>query len=161
MRPSRRRNRHPPAAIPRRRHRLSREPGERVGRNGRTDRLPTPHRAAEHSPCTGAGGGRGSDHQRRSGSGGDLLVHADRTARRPLVGARDRRRDHDRGRGRSAAGLRAPSNGALGRTGGRAQTRPWTRIAFTVLAVCAQVARNWLMLHAIGVTSRSLTRWPC
>ena len=24
-------------------------------------------------------------------------------------------------------------------------------IAFTVLAVCAQVARNWLMLHAIGV----------
>ena len=24
-------------------------------------------------------------------------------------------------------------------------------ITFTVLAVCAQVARNWLMLHAIGV----------
>jgi hypothetical protein len=24
-------------------------------------------------------------------------------------------------------------------------------IAFTVLAVCAQVARNWLMLHTIGV----------
>ena len=24
-------------------------------------------------------------------------------------------------------------------------------IAFTLLAVCAQVARNWLMLHAIGV----------
>ena len=33
-------------------------------------------------------------------------------------------------------------------------------IAFTVLAVCAQVARNWLMLHAIGVNV-GLTRWPC
>jgi uncharacterized membrane protein YbhN (UPF0104 family) len=26
----------------------------------------------------------------------------------------------------------------------------WRLIAFTLLAVCAQVARNWLMLHAIG-----------
>jgi hypothetical protein len=24
-------------------------------------------------------------------------------------------------------------------------------IAFVLLAVCAQIARNWLMLHAIGV----------
>jgi uncharacterized membrane protein YbhN (UPF0104 family) len=35
---------------------------------------------------------------------------------------------------------------AVVRNKGRARV-----IAFTILAVCAQVARNWLMLHAIGV----------
>ena len=36
----------------------------------------------------------------------------------------DRSREHGRGGGRAAAGLRAPSNRALGGTGDRAQTRP-------------------------------------
>lgn len=52
---------------------------------------------------------------------------------------------------------------ALRRVSERRRTGLWTGlavlrkhgrgrvIAFTVLAVCAQVARNWLMLHAIGV----------
>ena len=52
---------------------------------------------------------------------------------------------------------------ALRRVSERHRTGVWTGlaivrkhgrgrvIAFTVLAVCAQVARNWLMLHAIGV----------
>ncbi len=52
---------------------------------------------------------------------------------------------------------------ALRRVSGRHRTGLWAGlavvrkhgrgrvIAFTVLAVCAQVARNWLMLHAIGV----------
>ena len=52
---------------------------------------------------------------------------------------------------------------ALGRVSRRHRTGLWAGlavvrnkgrgrvIAFTLLAVCAQVARNWLMLHAIGV----------
>jgi hypothetical protein len=52
---------------------------------------------------------------------------------------------------------------ALRRVSGRRRTGVWAGLAilrmqgrgrlvtFAVLAVCAQVARNWLMLHAIGV----------
>ena len=114
--------------------------------------LPAPHRAADRSPCTGTGGGRGSDHHRRSRPGGDLLVHADRAARRPLVGARDRSRDHDWGREPLCGGSRERHRTGL--WAGLAILHKDGRgrmIAFTLLSVCAQVARNWLMLRAIGV----------
>ena len=46
----------------------------------------------DRSSCAGAARSRGSDHYRRSRTCGDLLLHADRSARRSLVGARDRSR---------------------------------------------------------------------
>ncbi|MDQ6816828.1 MAG: flippase-like domain-containing protein [Actinomycetota bacterium] len=62
-----------------------------------------------------------------------------------------------------AVGITAVVVATLHRVSERRRTGLWTglaimrgqgrarMIAFTLLAVCAQVARNWLMLHAIGV----------
>ena len=77
--------------------------------------------APESAPrFAGSADSRGSDHYRRSRAGGDLLLYADRSARRSMVGARHRSRDHGRGGRCSAPGFQAPSNRTVGGPGGGA-----------------------------------------
>ena len=53
---------------------------------------------------------------------------------------------------RAARRWRAAARGVLERAGGPAQPDGRTRvIALVLVAVFAQIARNWLLLHAVGV----------
>lgn len=124
-------------------------------------RFPAPRRPRERSSCAGSADSGGSDRYRRSCAAAIFSF----TLIAPL-GA-------PRWVPVSTVAVMAGAVAGLRRVSKRHRTGLWARlavvrnkgrgrvIAFTILAVCAQGARNWLMLHTIGVNVSVFDAMAC